>query len=158
MSAIRGYLFALVCCAFFVSLVGALPLGERRKGMIRLLCGCVTAIVVLQPLLGLNPAWPEGLLDGLIPERQAESSARNEALLQELVEEQLCRRVQEQAERLGAKLQIEIETKKDEELGSYVPTGICLRGSFDLSQQKALSAYLSSELGLGPESQRWLVE
>ena len=54
MTAIKSWLLSVVACGFLTALAQTLPLNKTGKRALTLVCGCLTVLAVLRPLLGLR--------------------------------------------------------------------------------------------------------
>ena len=157
MRELRAYLLRVVACGLLVSLAGTLPLSKRIRQAVVLCGGCLMMLTALGPILRADlTQLPQFLaeLSGSDPEGLEQAAEKNDALLKEMIESQAAEQITEQAQSLGADLQISVEAKKDPTSGLYLPWAVTLTGPVAPTQRSALEAYLQS-LDIPPQRQSW---
>lgn len=150
----------MIACGFLTALARTLPLDRTGKRALTLVCGCLTLLAVLRPLLGLRGIALRDLLpppETADPAAVSAAQAENEALLREMIRTQTEALLTERAKQLGADLSFRAELYRDEAAGLDLPWAVEIQGTADEAQRSALSAYLRDELSIPPERQRWLV-
>ena len=160
MNAIKAYILSIVVCGFLISLLSVIPVGMKTRYSLKLCGGCLMALVVLQPILGIKL---NGLPDWIINYEPIDSDAmqqaeeRNEVILKEFMQEQIEAALTEAAESKGILAEIIIHLSKDETSETYIPDAVVIRGTFTSSQRESFSAILEEEWGIPAERQRWLL-
>lgn len=159
MTAIKSWLLSVVACGFLTALAQTLPLNRTGKRSLTLVCGCLTVLAVLRPLLGLRGIALRDLLpppETADPAAVASAQAENEAILRELIRSQTEELLTGRASQLGADLSFRVELRRDDAAGLDVPWSVEIRGTADEDSRSALAAFLRDEIGIPPERQRWV--
>lgn len=159
MSWLRDYLLSITCGAFAVSLCLALVRQERLARVVKLCGGCLMAILVLQPLLGLPLPEFETLLPSVVSQDPVQAAAeKNEALLADLIRQQTEQAIRDELVRQGIAADFHLELQMDDAVGAPVPWAIELRSACSEAQRARFSAYLEDALGIPPTRQDWRPE
>ena len=149
----------MVACGFLTALAQTLPLNKTGKRSLTLVCGCLTVLAVLRPLLALRGIALRDLLpppETADPAAVASAQAENEAILRELIRSQTEELLTGRARQLGEELSFRVELRRDEAVGLDVPWSVEIRGTADEDSRAALAAFLRDEIGIPPERQRWV--
>ncbi len=160
MNAVRSYLLRVVICSFVISLVGAIPLQKSVKRALTLCGGCLMILVVLRPLLGVEfSVLPEQLLprEWGTKEEQSDPDAVYRQLMEELITEQTLGLLSARAQELGVQAAFRVELAEDPASGQLVPWSVETSGALTPAQRESLSAYMSGELNVPAERQRWRI-
>lgn len=154
----RGYFLRLTACAFLVTLLSALVRSDRLRPIVRLCGGCLTVLIALQPLVGLDFSRLPDLLYpyGLSQQNLADEARRkNDALLESLIREQTEQAVYTLLEAQNASLEFDLKLQMDQAVGAPVPWAITFYGNCSQEQKDAIAAYLRDSLGIPEERQAW---
>lgn len=157
MSAVRNYLFRLVCAAAMSSAVLSLPLQKQLKRLLGLACGCILVLLTLTPLCNLDLPTLLRSLPPLIQEDAPFSDTQNDALLQKLICEQTAAVIEEKAEELGITVRAEVTVKYDETIGSFLPYRVTVTVLGGEGSKEALRRFVTEELAIAEERQIWIL-
>ncbi len=155
MGGLREYLLNVVAAAFICGILsGLFPEGSGKK-LLRLVCGVFLTIVVLRPVVGLNPDF---LTDSLLS-LQSDGS-RFTAQGEEMTDQALRERIKQQAEayildkaaELNASIQAEVELSQQSPL---VPLSVTISGTVSPYARTQLEQMLLADLGIAKENQVW---
>ena len=144
---------ALICAA-----AGALTPKGRVKGVLKMVCGLVLILSILQPLVGSDLGSMS--LDISEYRRQAEeitgSAAQKEnGLSRAIIEEELNAYRLDKAAGLQIPLQAVSVVMKWGEGDCWYPHEVSLTGVLPLREKERLTAEIEAELGIPRERQYW---
>lgn len=144
---------ALICAA-----AGALTPKGRVKGVLKMVCGLVLILSILQPLVGSDLGSMS--LDISEYRRQAEeitgSAAQKEnGLSRAIIEEELNAYILDKAAGLQIPLQAVSVVMKWGEGDCWYPHEVSLTGVLPLREKERLTAEIEAELGIPRERQYW---
>lgn len=147
--------YALTVCAgaLLVSLAQSL---SGQNAQVRWVCGLVLIFQVLTPLrqLEISTIWQNSNSFAAQAEQIA-AQGREEAAqqLRAGIIERTAAYILDEAEAMGVTLQVTALSLEDD---SLAPCAVELRGHISPYNRQRLSSWLSEELGIGKEEQRWM--
>ncbi len=153
---IRQWMLGVILTAFAGGLARQLTPKGREEMFVRLVCGLLLTLAILQPLAGLD--WTGTAFDFADLQRQAAEQAdiyrtgQADALsrvIAEKTEAYIC----DKADRLGLQCSVTVTTAMGES-GVPLPDTVTIRGSYSA----ALASCIKEEVGVAPEKQIWLEE
>lgn len=147
---IMGLSGAAVFCAVMCELC---PKGSV-KSVVKLLCGMVMALALISPLLNMElPYYAMNLAEYRLMAEEAASDGKSESdtLSRTIIEEQCRAYILDKGQALGADIQDAGVKLRWSSEGFWYPVGCEIKGKY----HGGLAAAISSELGLGDESQVW---
>ncbi len=124
------------------------------KSVVKLLCGMVMALALISPLINMEPAqYPLNLAGYRLMAEEAAANGKSEsdALSRTIIEEQCRAYILDKGQTLGADIQGAGVKLRWSEEGFWYPVECEIEGRY----HSGLAAAISSELGLGDESQVW---
>lgn len=149
----KQYIYTVLICVCISSVITQMISDSRQKSLIRMICGVILAVTVLQPLSRLR--W-EDL--GFFSPRNRDSAqfwtARGEDLARkataEVIKSSCETYILEKAELLGADISVQISLDEDQ-----MPVSAVITGRIGSDQQRQLQNILTTDLGLPKENQTW---
>ena len=156
MEALREFALSVICAALAVSILIDLSGKSAFHKQLRLVAGIFFAVILLRPLLQLTV--PELSLYGGVFSAETEQAVRGGEKryiqsLYELIQRESEAYILKEAAVLGAQLEVQVELDMGD---PPAPRAVTLRGTFDGSQEEALSRLLSEEFGIPKERQTWM--
>ena len=150
----KSYLFSLVVCAFICGILSQIISDGKRKELLRLISGTVLAIVLLQPLSGINleqllqvPFQNLNAADTYIAEGEQIASEAQERIIEDICEAYIL----DKAKALGANIMVEISLDHDR-----IPVFAEMYGAAEADVQLQLQEILTTDLGIPKENQKWI--
>ena len=152
----REALLRVIAAALTVSLLDLLPVKKSLRRIISAGCGALLLLTLMEPVLTLRDVDPEKFLSQYrMDERMINDAVQAEQKKTEaLITEQTEAYILDKAASLGARVRVEVTLAALSESYSY-PYALTLTGRWTPRQQRELSAYLSTTLGIPPERQTW---
>lgn len=160
MSWLGAYLLRIVAAAFVLSLCTALVTQPRLARILKLAGGCFLVLIVVQPLFSVRWEALPDYLQGSELSRQSRleaAQAKNEALMEALVQEQTETLIADELRRRGMQADVALTLRYDEALGAPIPWSIRLASDCTGDERAAFSAYLRDTLGIPEERQQWQI-
>ncbi|QNL45532.1 stage III sporulation protein AF [Oscillibacter hominis] len=149
--ALRSWLTGIVAATVLVSVAESIiPEGSIRK-IARFTGGLALLLVILQPLLQIQPE--EFSLDfsrweAEIQSQQADYEAENEKNLRTIIQEKTEAYISDKADELGVRCTPSVKVEGDD---PPCPTELTLSGE----TSEELAGYIEQELGIPREKQTW---
>lgn len=156
MDSLRQWLVSLTAAAIFLGAAESLVSQGGVRRVLRLAGGLVLLVVLLRPITGLVDRLPSLSLSDWRTEtdqREAELRQNQEAEWEGFIEDTLRSYIWDKEQSLGLAYPVSVSTRPGAGGGS-VPDRVSIDGPF----HQELSDWLTTELGLGPESQIWREE
>lgn len=154
LNGILKYFMTLVATALMGVLLTALIKDRRIQNIIKLLMGSLLLIVLLRPVAQIDMETLGEDLGNLF--RDELSTSDYESLYYENLRQQIKKTTEEyirkKGESLGAVISAEVELSTDD---YPVPISVKLYGSITWEQRLSLQEYITRELGIPTEHQRW---
>ena len=155
---IRTWIMGLTAAAFLTSLAMTLTPKGRTRAVVSLVCGLVTIIALVAPLMEFDPESEFANARGF----EAPSDTRMEALALEqerltrlIISERIGTYILDKAENLGlVDLTVQVETISTEG-GDFLPAEIWVAGTYSAEQRRTLSEFVTRTFGIPPEKQHW---
>lgn len=148
------YVRNITCTALILGALGSLC--GTGEGVRKVVFGLLLGFVVISPLRDLEfGEWME-LPGTLYREGEAvrdEAVKQTNADIRAVIKEEVASYILVEAGSLGAEIQVE-EIGLDPD--TMVPVSVLLSGELSAYDRTLLSSYLSEELGIGKEGQRWM--
>ncbi len=159
MDALKSWVLGLTAGALVCSLVLALAPKGRSAAALRLVCGLVTAALLLGPLRSFDFAAYAG---GLAAHRAAGETLAEEAAKEarrarlEVIGGACCAYISDKAAELGlGGLSVSVTVTEDGETGAARPWSAELGGEAADAEKAELARWIEGELGIPRERQRW---
>ena len=159
MDVLKNWVLSLTAGALACSLVSALAPKGKSGAALRLVCGLVTAALLLGPLRSFDFAAYAGQLAALRTEGEAlsadaEETARRARLT--VIGESCCAYISDKAAGLGITgLRVRVTVTEDAETGEARPYSAELGGEAADAEKAELSRWIEGELGIPRERQDW---
>ena len=154
MGEIRQYVFSVICISLICGIMQLLVTGKRGSS-VKLLTGLMVTIVAIGPVLNGdidlnfdvekiadNRQW--AILDGEMAAQESLS-----AYIKESTETYIL----DKADALGADISVDVELDND---SLPVPFAVTVSGLISPYTKQQLIGYMSEELGINEENQRWI--
>lgn len=151
------YLLGILACALICGIAMELT-GKKgsNAAVIKLLCGVFMLLCVVSPLFNVRV----GPLADLTEQYRAEADTftrDGEILAQEQYQAVITQRTEayilDKAVSLGAEIDVEVVLAED---APSAPKAVTIRGRVSPYAKGLLSSWLTSELGIATEEQRWI--
>lgn len=155
---LRSWVLSLTGAALLSAFALALTPQGRARSAVRLVCGVVTAIALVSPVLDFDF---ESYSMSLAAYRSAadQAAARleetNDRLSRTIIEEECAAYILDKAQVLGLEMESASVTAKWGDADCWYPYEARLRAGGDELARRYLSDLISSELGIAPERQYW---
>ena len=154
---LRDWILGLAATAAFCTVAMLLTPKGRVRQVVQLLTGLLMVLALLRPLL--HPELTDLSLNLSKYRTQAEKltdagETLRQSLDRSIIEAQIQAYILDKAQSLGAAVdsaQVSVEWSTQ---GFWYPTGVTLRGTYDV----ALSRLLEAELGIPASAQRWTTD
>ena len=156
MDSLRQWLVSLTAAAIFLRAAESLVSQGGVRRVLRLAGGLVLLMILLRPVTGIVSRLPQlNFPDWRAETEQWEEELRQsqEAELEGFIEGELQSYIWDKEQSLGLAYPVSVSTRPGAGGGS-VPDRVSIDGPF----HQELSDWLTTELGLGPESQIWQEE
>lgn len=156
MQAIREYLVRVTAAALLCGVAGKLLPGGSVGAVLKMICGILMALLVVNPVLKLELSELTDFADRITMEADdavAEGEQQAQTALCEGIIVQTRAYIQDKANELGAELLVEVELTNDQ---IPVPCGVTLQGQISPYAKSVLSDYLEKSLGIRAEAQTWI--
>ena len=156
MEGLRTYALSVISAALLVSILMDLWEKSAFRKQLRLVAGVFLATILFRPLLRLTV--PDLNLSRSFFSEAGELAAQDGEKryiqsLSQLIQQEAQAYILKEAAAIGAEVQVELELDTGD---PPAPCSVTLRGSFDGSQEEALSKLLSEEFGIPKERQTWM--
>lgn len=156
MEGLRTYALSVISAALLVSILMDLCEKSAFRKQLRLVAGVFLATIFFRPLLRLTV--PDLSLSRSFFSEAGELAAQDGEKryiqsLSQLIQQEAQAYILKEAAAIGAEVQVELELDTGD---PPAPCSVTLRGSFDGSQEEALSKLLSEEFGIPKERQSWM--
>lgn len=156
MEGLRTYALSVISAALLVSILMDLWEKSAFRKQLRLVAGVFLATILFRPLLRLTV--PDLSLSRSFFSEAGELAAQDGEKryirsLSQLIQQEAQAYILKEAAAIGAEVQVELELDTGD---PPAPCSVTLRGSFDGSQEEALSKLLSEEFGIPKERQTWM--
>lgn len=156
MEGLRTYALSVISAALLVSILMDLCEKSAFRKQLRLVAGVFLATIFFRPLLRLTV--PDLSLSRSFFSEAGELAAQDGEKryiqsLSQLIQQEAQAYILKEAAAIGAEVQVELELDTGD---PPAPCSVTLRGSFDGSQEEALSKLLSEEFGIPKERQTWM--
>lgn len=156
MEGLRTYALSVISAALLVSILMDLWEKSAFRKQLRLVAGVFFATILFRPLLRLTV--PDFSLSRSFFSEAGELAAQDGEKryiqsLSQLIQQEAQAYILKEAAAIGAEVQVELELDTGD---PPAPCSVTLRGSFDGSQEEALSKLLSEEFGIPKERQTWM--
>lgn len=156
MEGLRTYALSVISAALLVSILMDLWEKSAFRKQLRLVAGVFFATILFRPLLRLTV--PDISLSRSFFSEAGELAAQDGEKryiqsLSQLIQQEAQAYILKEAAAIGAEVQVELELDTG---NPPAPCSVTLRGSFDGSQEEALSKLLSEEFGIPKERQTWM--
>lgn len=156
MEGLRTYALSVISAALLVSILMDLWEKSAFRKQLRLVAGVFLATIFFRPLLRLTV--PDLSLSRSFFSEAGELAAQDGEKryiqsLSQLIQQEAQAYILKEAAAIGAEVQVELELDTGD---PPAPCSVTLRGSFDGSQEEALSKLLSEEFGIPKERQTWM--
>lgn len=154
MDAIKDYLISITAAAIITGIVtGITKKSGSISAMIRLLSGLFMAVTILYPVVdiqfsSLRPYLDQMSIDGDYAADLGKKAAEEE--MKQFITERSCAYILDKAAAFGADLEVEVY------LQDFVPCGVQISGAVSPYAKQQISQYISSNLGISLEEQRWI--
>ena len=155
MEALRGYLIAIVAACMLAAVAAAMVKNPALSRVVRFVSGVLIALVVVTPLLSLDPSALTQALSEIAGGERAQTQSMEEkyhAQLSAHIKRTTEAYIEAKAAELGAAVQARV-TLSDEDYPQPVSARII--GTLDVEQTLALSAYMRDALGIAEGRQTW---
>ena len=150
----NSYLYSIIAGALLCAVVSRLFAESKRKKLIRMLCGTVLGITLLQPMAGIrlpdwNRIWQTEEFDGAVFIAEGQEAAREarETIITEACETYILDR----AEALGAQLRVRVTLNRD-----LLPESVTVQGETGFAAEEKLQEIITADLGIPKENQTWI--
>lgn len=154
MHRIGVYALSLITASLICGILqSVIPAGSRKR-ILGIICGVFLLLILLTPLSDIQLPDLQDYLSRFQTEGEAAAAMGQKMALterQELIILGLRSYILDKAAALG--FDPEVNVTLDPE---GVPTAVSLEGSFTPSQQEALQAILTNDLGIAKEDQQWM--
>ena len=156
MEGVREYILSVICVGIICALVQMLVTGSGSvQSVVKFVSGIVLSVCVIAPVLDLEEVKWNTMFDSILAERQwiieeGKDAAANE--LSQSLKEQTQAYILSKAGAMGMEVQVDV-TVSDDELP--VPETVRIVGSVSPYGKMRLSQYITAELGIEKENQKW---
>lgn len=157
MSSIGEYLSGVLCAALICGIVSEL-MGKKgvSASLIKILCGIFMTLSVIAPLVDIRMGPLEDLTNGIRADAQSaiaegESMAVNE--YRTVIKQRTEAYILDKANSLGAEVQVSVSLDEGE---LAQPCSVIIRGRISPYAKGLLSNWLSTDLGIHTEEQKWI--
>lgn len=155
MGGLREYLLNVVAAAFLCGILsGLFPEGSGKK-LLRLACGVFLTIVVLRPVVGLNPDFLTESMLSLQMDGEgfsAQGDKMGDEALRGLIKQEAEAYILDKAAELNASIQAEVELSQQ---SPPVPLSVTISGTVSPYARTQLEQMLLADLGIAKENQVW---
>ena len=153
METVRTYLLSLLSAALLCSILTALTGKKQATGkIIQFLCGLFMAVCALDPLMSLQLERFSLYTADITAQADAAvftGSQMAEQAMEEIIIEKTEAYILEKAASLGAALEVQVE------LHDRIPAGVILSGAASPAVRSRLTAWITEDLGIPAEAQKW---
>lgn len=153
MGILKDWLVSVTAAALAVALSQALTPEGTVKKIGALVGGMVLLLVMVKPVLAIDPADLANLTASYIPQTEIEIS-QGEQMMKSLIAEKTSAYIVDKGAALGVVCRAEVTVESDKS-GWPVPWAAEITGPFTPEQRDALSKALEEELGIPPTRQRF---
>ena len=156
MTGIASYFTSIVATAIIGVILCSIITDQRIGNLMKTVIGILVLMVVLRPLLRIDPEELSGRIMDTIDKEQF--TDEYEALYEENLKKQIISTTESyiirEASSMGADIRVEVELSEE----PYpVPRRVTVTGKLTPEQKAQLQDYLTHQLGIDPRNQRWNV-
>ena len=152
MDGVRQYILSVICAGVLCGLAQMVCGGA----LIKLLCGLIVTIKVLQPLsMDIMIQW-DTMFEGILADKEAvvqEGKARANESLSEIITQRTQAYILTKASELGVSISAEVQLENDY---PYLPEAVVVRGAVSPYVKQQLEQYMQQELGIAKDDQIWI--
>jgi len=157
---IRTWILSIVAMSLITAIVVNIVPKGRSRTMTGFVCSLVTIILLVSPIMRIDTtalAQNTRLFDLDVTLPTAELEARQDQLLQSIIQEQTAAYIWDKAQAIGEEnLVFTVETVPLED-GTPVPHGVRIDGTVSGNGQRELSRYITDTLGIPADRQHWSI-
>lgn len=160
MEAVKSWVLGLAAGAMVCAVVSTLTPKGKSAAAMRLVCGLVTAALLLGPLRSFDfDAYAAGLASLRQEGERLSASATEEARLTRLrvIGEGCAAYISDKAAALGIDgISVSVTVREEDATGEALPYSAELGGEAADAKKAELARWIEGELGIPRERQRWL--
>ena len=151
-----SYITALVAVVLLGGVSACLIKNAQIQRIIKLLSGLLLIIVLLKPLAAVDVSDIGDQLIGLVDREftTEDYQAMYQSRLREHIQSTSEEFIRKKGESLGCTISVKVELSQDE---YPVPVSVQVKGSMDYNQVLELKRYITEEIGIGEDKQRWQI-
>lgn len=156
MDVIRQWLLGVTCTAMVLALAESIVPEGGVKRVCRLAGGLVLMLAAVSPIIKLD----EDALARALTEYRVTTQdygevlvEKNDLLYKAIIEETTAAYISDKAEGMGITCQVEVSFAYDDE-GSPYPWSVSVSGSWTEEQERQLSSFLETDLGIPAQRQQ----
>ena len=156
MESLRAYILSVICAAVICGIIQMLVPKGTVSTLIKVITGLVVVITALSPLINEEILRWDLRFDRIVSDGSAAITAGQDAaseLLRERIKEETESYILTKASAMGVNLSAEVELAPD---FPNAPVSVILDGNVTPYGKQQLASYLSSELGISEENQKWM--
>lgn len=153
METLRHYVFSVICVVLICTVVSSLVHASIFRKIMKLLCGTVITIAVIQPFSKIdieNPLEISLPYDSRADEISEMGTQMAREAMSDIIKSKTEAYVLDKAEELGASVTINITIGSD-----CIPLSACISGEISPETKIKLENILEIEAGITKENQRW---
>ena len=153
---VKDYIISLIAAAVICGILTTLTQKNKSCGVVvKMLCGIFMAVTVISPVAQLQFQDMNVHLDQLTSDADLLTQDGASVAQQEreaVIKQQLETYIIDKARKLETEIQVDLTLTQDELL---LPQGISIRGAVSPHNMAIMSRWISDELGIPEENQRW---
>ena len=156
MLSLRQYVLTIISMAMICSLVQQLFKDNHHAGVLKIICGSMITLTVLQPLLRIDDIHIDSYFKDITSDsywavEEGEANAEHAAI--QIIRDKTSAYICDKANTLGASLSVDVELS-----GSYppIPSRFIIRGAASPYVKKQIVEYIHNEFGVSEENQLWI--
>lgn len=156
MGSLRAYILSVICAAVICGILQMLVPKGTVSTLIKVITGLVVVITALSPFINEEIFRWDLQFDRIVSDGSAAITAGQDAaseLLKERIKEETESYILTKASAMGITLAAEVEVASD---FPNAPERVILNGNVSPYGKQQLTSYLSSELGIPEENQKWI--
>lgn len=156
MESLRAYIMSVICAAVICGILQMLVPKGTVSTLVRVITGLVVVITALSPFINEEIFRWDLRFDRIVSDGSSAIIAGQDAaseLLKERIKKETESYILTKASAMGLNLSVEVEVASD---FPNVPESVILNGNVTPYGKQQLIAYLSSELGIPEENQKWM--
>lgn len=156
MGSLRAYILSVICAAVICGILQMLVPKGTVSTLIKVITGLVVVITALSPLINEEILRWDLRFDRIVSDGSAAITAGQDAaseLLRERIKEETESYILTKASAMGLTISAEVEVASD---FPNAPERVTLNGHITPYRKQQLASYLSSELGIPEENQKWM--